>query len=456
MITDEVKLKGQLASGIITDKYTILKKLYLLCDILKKTKVNEMLDFATQGIDIGTKLLKENTYSDKTDEILAIVKYLYTLKAPYDFHCFLIALEWDREPSKRFYQPRINVLRSVVDDLTRLANRELELLTISMPPGAGKTTLGLFFILFMIGRDPMKPNIASAYGDKLTKSFFNGILELMLNDEYRVADIFPNLKIVNQNAKDETLDFRDDGKDVAKRFPSLMCASIDGALTGRARAEGVIYSDDLVSGIEEAMNITRLDSLWDKYTANLKSRKKLGCVELHIATRWSLHDPIGRIERLNANNPKAKFIVLSALDENGNSNFDYKYGVGFSTEFFNEIKKYSDPVSFACIYQQQPIEREGLLFKAEDFKYFYELPQEEPDRIFFFCDVAFGGLDYLALPIAYQYGEDVYLVDVVYMRGNSAVTQPVVLAKIMQHKCNMGVFEANNGGDFYANDVYKA
>jgi len=228
-----------------------------------------------------------------------------------DFDAYLQYVEFDREPSKRFYLPRRRIIRPIVDSLQQIEDDELDLLAISQPPGTGKSTLGIFFLSWQMGKYPDMPNLASAHSDKLTRSFYDGVLSIITDPEYLWSDVFPGVQIVGTNSKDETIDL---GK--SKRFKTLTCRSIDGSLTGATRCERILYADDLVSGIEEALSKDRLDNLWGKYTNDLKSRKKLGCKEIHIATRWSVHDPIGRLERQYEGNSRAKFLALPALDEN--------------------------------------------------------------------------------------------------------------------------------------------
>jgi predicted phage terminase large subunit-like protein len=211
----------------------------------------------------------------------------------------------------------------------------------------------------------------------------------------------------------------------------------------------------LVSGIEEALSIDRLDSLWNKYTNDLKSRKKQGCKEIHIATRWSVHDPIGRLQKQYENDPRAKFIAFPALDENDESNFNYKYGVGFDTKYFHDMRDNLDDVSWKCLYMNEPIEREGLLFPEDELlTYNGVLPGTEPVRKYFACDVAWGGGDALSAPIAYEYEDgSVYIPDVVFNKGDKTITRPIVVGKLMQHLPHLSRFEANNGGDEYADAV---
>ena len=369
--------------------------------------------------------------------------------APIDFDAYLQYVEFDREPSKRFYLPRRRIIKPIVDSLQQIEDDELDLLAISLPPGTGKTTLGIFFLSWQMGKYPDMPNLASAHSDKLTRSFYDGVLNIITDPEYLWKDVFPGVEIVGTNSKDETIDL---GK--PKRFKTLTCRSIDGSLTGATRCERILYADDLVSGIEEALSKDRLDSLWDKYTNDLKSRKKLGCKEIHIATRWSVHDPISRLERQYEGNPRAKFFALPALNENDESNFDYDYGVGFDTKYFLDMRNSLDDVSWKCLFQNQPIEREGLLFPEEELLYYNGvLPDGEPDRKVSVCDIAWGGGDSLSMPICYVYGEDAYVVDVVFNNGDKEVTRPIVVGKLKQHLPHQVRFEANNGGDEYADKV---
>jgi predicted phage terminase large subunit-like protein len=366
-----------------------------------------------------------------------------------DFDAYLQYVEFDREPSKRFYLPRRRIIRPIVDSLQQIEDDELDLLAISQPPGTGKSTLGIFFLSWQMGKYPDMPNLASAHSDKLTRSFYDGVITILTDPEYLWQDVFPGVNIVGTNSKDETIDL---GK--PKRFKTLTCRSIDGSLTGATRCERILYADDLVSGIEEALSKDRLDNLWGKYTNDLKSRKKLGCKEIHIATRWSVHDPIGRLERQYEGDSRAKFLALPALNENDESNFDYDYGVGFDTKYFIDMRASLDDVSWKCLFQNEPIEREGLLFPEEELLYYNGvLPDGEPDRKVSVCDIAWGGGDSLSMPICYIYGEDAYVVDVVFNNGDKEVTRPIVVGKLKQHLPHQNRFEANNGGDEYADKV---
>ena len=227
----------------------------------------------------------------------------------YDVDSYLQRLEWRRDLDKRFYLPRRKQLKEVVDGLQGIFDGDIELLTISLPPGVGKSTLGTFFLTMVMGVYPDKYHVASGYVDSLTKMFYDNILNIITDgNEYCWQEIFPDLNVSRKNGAETFID-------IATRhaYPTFTAKPIGGALTGKVRCSGILYADDLVSGIEEAMNPQRLDNLWYKYTNDLKSRTINGYREILVATRWSVNDPIGRIQRENEDNPKAKFITVPAL-----------------------------------------------------------------------------------------------------------------------------------------------
>jgi len=352
----------------------------------------------------------------------------------------------------------MKVLRQVVDDLTdMMVNDKYDIILFSMPVRVGKSTLGLLFMSWVAGRNPDDPILATGYAEKITKMFHDGLTEIYEDTIYNYHQIFSLINMVDTSAKDLTLDFRDDGKKATRKYKTITCRAIDGSLTGATEARQLLYCDDLVRDIEEALNPTRLLALREKMVTNVYTRKKEGCKELHIGTRWSVHDPIGWVEAQHQDNPRCKVIRLPALDENDESNFQYDYNVGFSSEYYREVRRLEDEVTWECVYQQRPIERAGLLFPSDQLRYTHEIPDLEhnpPDDIYAFCDVAFGGGDFLCLPIAYEWGDEPPIIaDVVFMRGGYKETQPIVAGTLMNNKVARAVFEANAGGDFYSRDI---
>lgn len=368
------------------------------------------------------------------------------------FEYYLFYVEWDRDPKKKFYPPRRKVLKPLVDALQDLSDKKIKFLGISLPPRVGKSTLCVFFMTWHMGRFPETANVASGHSDKLTDSFFRELLSIMTDAAtYHWAEVFPDAPVVNTSAKNESIDLVRE-----KRFPTITCRSVGGTLTGAVEIgeDGVLYCDDLVEDLEESLNPDRLQAKYDAYLNQLKDRKKDGAVELMVGTRWNVLDPLGRIQELYRDDPAYRFIVIPALNERDESNFDYKYGVGFSTAYYHDMRANIDRATWWAKYMGSPYVREGLLFPADELNYYNGvLPDGEPDRIVAACDVAWGGGDYLSMPICYCYGDAWYIHDVVFSNLDKTVTQPLVVGKLRQHLPHIGQFEANNGGNEYCSTI---
>lgn len=375
------------------------------------------------------------------------------LEAPVDFDCYARYIELNRDPDKRFYQPRRKTLRRVANSLQKLSDGDLELLAISLPPGSGKTTLALFYITWLAGRTPEKPILTGSHSNAFLRGAYEECLRIMAADgEYLWHDVFPGVILVRTNAQDMMADLSKNPRG-GKRFATLEFSSVGSGNAGKVRAEQLLYCDDLVSDIQQAMSKERLDTLWQQYTTDLRQRKIGDCRELHIATRWSVHDVIGRLDSMYGENPKAEFIVVPALDENDQSNFDYGNSAGFTTKFYHEQREIMDDASWRALYMNQPIEREGQLYSADELRRYFELPDGDPDAILSVCDTKDRGTDYCFLPIVYQYGNDYYLEDCVCDNGKPETVEAMLVAKLLQHKVQMARFESNSAGGKIAEKV---
>lgn len=375
--------------------------------------------------------------------------------APECFDDFILYMEIDRPYEKQFYLPRRKQLKHLADAMERLERRELELLTISLPPGVGKSTLAEFFLAWIGGRHPELPNLVGSHSNSFLRGMYGEMLRILdPNGEYKFNDVFPKVKIINTNAQDMMIDLGESLLD-AKRFMTYEMSSIGSGNAGKVRAGGLLFCDDLVDSLETAMSRERLDKLWETYATDLRQRKIGSCVELHLATRWSVHDVIGRLQRLNEDNPKALSISCPALNEDDESNFDYPIPAGFSTKFYHEQREAMDDISWKCLYMNEPLEREGLLYEENAFRRFFELPDEEPDAILSVCDTKDKGSDYCVMPIVYQYGNDYYLVDVVCDNSNPNMVEPRLISKLLEWNVQMSRFESNAAGGKVAEKVQQ-
>ena len=360
---------------------------------------------------------------------------------------YFIYVEKNREADRRFYLPRRKkfIEFGITQAMQDLLDDKIDLLTISMPPGSGKSTAGIFLLSGVMGWWPEQPNLASAHSGILTRSFYDGVSQILNPDgEYAWHEIFPAVKFNMRgdlNSKEQTINVGE-----PKRFKSLTCRAINASLTGATRCEKILYADDLCSGIEEALSKERLDKLWQTYNTDLKTRKKKFCKEIHIQTRWSVHDVVGRLQLDHENDDRARFIAVPALNEKEESNFDYDYNVGFDTKYFLDMKQSMDDVSFRCLFMNQPIEREGLLYHDDDFERYYELPDREPDAILGICDTKDRGTDFCFLPIYYQYGDKYYWEDCAYDNGAIEIVDELCASVIIKHNPHSVQFESNSAG----------
>ena len=373
-------------------------------------------------------------------------------EAPYLFNSYLNYLERYRQEKDKFYKPRRKCFRKIgiIQALQALEDDRLDVLSLSMPPGTGKTTLLKFFVTWVIGRDLEGFSLFFSHSGDITRMFYDGILDITTNEqEYAYKQIFPQTILQATNAKAETINF---GK--YKPFASVQCTSVGAKNAGKVRASKYLCCDDFIGGIEEALNKNILDKLWNIYTVDARQRKIDGCKELHIATRWSVHDVIGRLQAMYEDNKRAKFIAYPDIDpKTGRSNFEYDVN-GFSVAFFHEQEAAMDEVSYRCLYKNEPIEREGLLYHDDELRRFFELPGREPDAIIGVCDTKAKGVDFMVLPVIYVFDDDYYLVDCICDDSSDYNLQENRLSKkICEHQMQRCEFESNAGGDRLAKNV---
>lgn len=375
-------------------------------------------------------------------------------EAPHDFDSFMTYIELDRKPEKRFYAPRKHYLRPMVQGFQDVLDGKLRLLTISMPKRAGKSQTGINFVNMLSGKFPDRSTLMEGTGDDLVKSFYNGCLEyLTVPNEYLFYDVFPDARLVQTNADTKTVNLKS-----KSRFPTIMCRSIDARQVGLSEATNVLYLDDCVEGREEAKNRQRLDDKWEVISGDIMGRAIEGTPMVFTGTRYSLYDPIGRVQEHAQREGWAwRAIEIPALDlVTDESNYEYEREGKkvFTTAYFREQRELLSAEQFESEFQQQPFEAKGLLFNKEELNYFFELPKDrDPDTIIAVGDTAESGTDSTSMPVAKIYGSDVYIVDVVFDDSPAEVTKPECAKCLIENKVASAVFESNNAGQYYARDV---
>ena len=378
------------------------------------------------------------------------------MDAKVDFDAYCQYIERDREPRRRFYLPRRRILRTVAEDLQKLETGELKLLSISLPPGVGKSTLAIFFITWLGGLHPEKAILTFSHDSGIVRGFYDEVLRIIGKDgEYLYRDVFPEKEcaLCGTNAKELRIDL---GK--SKRFETFQFSSVGAGNAGKYRASELLYCDDLCSGIEEALSKERMDKLWRTYSTDIRQRTSGDPPELHIATRWSVWDVIGRLERNAMDYPtgKEKFIAIPAMNEQDESNFDYPMIEDrFTTERYRNLRDTMDETDWRALYMNQPIEREGQLYHPDELRRFFELPERAPDGIVAVCDTKDRGSDYAFMPVLYLYGNDVYVADCVCDNGDPGIVEERLAQMLVKHKVQQAQFEANSAGGKVAEKVQR-
>ena len=374
--------------------------------------------------------------------------------APHDFDSFMLYLELDRKPDKRFYAPRRHYLKPMVQGFQDVLDGKLRLLTISMPKRAGKSQTGINFVNMLSGKFPDRSTLMEGTGDDLVKSFYTGCLEyLQTPNEYLFYDVFPEAKLVQTNADTKTINLK-----AKARFPTIMCRSIDARQVGLSEATNVLYLDDCVEGREEAKNRQRLDDKLEVISGDIMGRAIEGTPMVFTGTRYSIYDPIGRIqEHADREGWPWRAIEIPALDlVTDESNYEYEREGKkvFTTAYFREQRELLSAEQFESEFQQQPFEAKGLLFAKDSLNYFFKLPVDmEPDAIIAVADTAETGSDSTSMPVAAIYGNEVYIVDVVFDDSAPEVTKPECAKCLIDNKVVEATFESNNAGMYFAKDV---
>lgn len=408
----------------------------------------------TQGkwlCDYIEEKIPKITDLDKMKLFYTLHEQLLLVLAPYDFDSYCLYIEWDRKPKSKFYAPRRKQLKPLAESMQDLYYGDLRLLCISMPPGVGKSGLALFFLTWWGAKIPNRSILTISHNYNFIKSAYEEIKKIIGKDsEYRYHDVFPEAIIQATDAQGLTI-----ALDRSARFATFSFGSLGSGLAGVKRAESLLFCDDLIPNIEVALSEEQLEKVWNGYTSDLLQRKISTARELHIATRWSVRDVIGRLELKYEGESWAKFIRTPALDIQGRSKFDYPFHLGYSSDQLWRLRDDMDEATFNALYQQEPIEREGQLYSNDELQKYFTLPDRDPDAIIAVCDTKDRGEDYYCMPIAYQYGNLFYIDAVICNDGKPEIVEPMLADLLVKHKVNMARFESNNAGGRIAENVQK-
>lgn len=449
---DRAILKSPLDVAAYDDKFALCRD-YEGTEFRLAHEWNQALQ---EEIRAGLKLAVDTRDFKTAEEFDNLLFRSLLFCAPHYFDAYLQAVEYGKPLDKKFYLPRRHYLRRYVEGYQEVLEGKLDFLSISMPKRCGKSQLGINFTNMLSGKFPDRSTLMEGTGDDLVQSFYKGCLEYIQQpNDYHFYDIFPESKLVQTNADTKVINLLH-----KSRFPTVMCRSIDARQVGLSEATNLLYLDDCVDGREEAKNRQRLDDKWEVISGDIIGRAIEGTPIVICGTRYSLYDPIGHLqEEMRKQGKRCKIIETPALDPvTDESNFEYirEGRKVFTTQYFRDQREMLSAEQFESEFQQQPFEAKGILFPEASLNRYFELPVDrEPDSIIAVCDTADKGADYCSMPIAAVYGDEVYIVDVVFDDSPPEVTKPECAKALMDNLVVAGTFESNNAGTYFARDVQQ-
>ena len=449
---DRAILKSPLDVAAYDDKFALCRD-YEGAEFRLAHEWNQALQ---EEIRAGLKLAVDTRDFKTAEEFDNLLFRSLLFCAPHYFDTYLQAVEYGKPLDKKFYLPRRHYLRRYVEGYQEVLEGKLDFLSISMPKRCGKSQLGINFTNMLSGKFPDRSTLMEGTGDDLVQSFYKGCLEYIQQpNDYHFYDIFPESKLVQTNADTKVINLLH-----KSRFPTVMCRSIDARQVGLSEATNLLYLDDCVDGREEAKNRQRLDDKWEVISGDIIGRAIEGTPIVICGTRYSLYDPIGHLqEEMRKQGKRCKIIETPALDPvTDESNFEYirEGRKVFTTQYFRDQREMLSAEQFESEFQQQPFEAKGILFPEASLNRYFELPVDrEPDSIIAVCDTADKGADYCSMPIAAVYGDEVYIVDVVFDDSPPEVTKPECAKALMDNLVVAGTFESNNAGTYFARDVQQ-
>lgn len=445
------------AMCLVVEQADINKNSKFIIEVCNKT-IKIIRDYISRVSHATFEQLEQHS-QDEQKGYTIIQKYynILRIEGKYDLDAFCLCMERYRPRKERFYEPRRKVLREFVKYIQMLEDDELDELYLHCPPRIGKSQLITFATAWHCGRNDEISNLYVTYANTLGGAFVDGVIELIRDPTYCYNEIFINEKIVHTDSESHRMNM---GR--RKKYATISGRGMEAGLNGQFDAKGWLILDDLHEGINEVLNPELLKKKLLFFANNVLSRRKMGCKILGIGTLWSLNDIFcTRHEFIQSSNYDKRFKIFKvpAMNENDESNFDYDFGVGYSTKEFREIREnlenIGDLASWNAQYMQDPVEREGAIFKNEEMRYYNGiLPAVKPLKVVIACDVALGGGDYLSMPVAYVYEDDsVYIDDVIFDNSEKKYTKPKVVQKIIEHGVTGGYFEANQGGEGYKDEI---
>jgi predicted phage terminase large subunit-like protein len=329
---------------------------------------------------------------------------------------------------------------------------------IEMPPRHGKTmSVSKLYPTWHLGRNPDHRIMLVSYGASLARKNSRFARTMMRTDRYQAIfggvaasdnglvywDLSGSLTLDPHSAAAEAWD-------LAPPYEGGMDAmGIDGAATGKGAH--VLIIDDPIKNRADAESELIRDKIWEAFIDDLMTRLEPGGAVIVMMTRWHEDDQIGRLDKYD---PEGwVHLRLPALAEEndplGRAPGEALWAARYPVETLLEIKRKRSPYSWASLYQQRPIPREGGLFKWQDIH--DHRTDSYPDLVRVVVGVDPSGSsdgDEIGI-VTGGLARDghVYIIEDASRHGSPAQWGRAVVAAYHKHQADRVVAEKNYGGD---------
>lgn len=269
------------------------------------------------------------------------------------------------ERSRRFllsYCAMMNPQYEVPDHIFELAKilHEVEAgktkrVIITMPPRHGKSMLdSQYFPAWFLGRNPDKFIITATYGQDLASDFGRKVRDQVKDPLF--THTFPKCVM------------RDDTS-AAHRFSTTAggeyyAVGAGGPITGRGAH--LLLIDDPLKGRDEADSEKVRNGVNEWYGAVAYTRLMPDASIIILMTRWHEEDLVGYV--LSHTNEHWEVIDFPAILDEGTPQEEALWPERYPLEVLKTIRATLPEYDWYCLYQQNPIPKGGIVFKAEWLK----------------------------------------------------------------------------------------
>ena len=349
---------------------------------------------------------------------------------------------------------------------------------VSMPRRDGKSYTLSRFTAFSIGRNPTRSNTRNSFAKSKSEDFSKDIRKFITDKNYQ--NLFPKVKLDNKAIEKWAIT-------LAKQH-TFLAGGIDGGTTGSG-TDNLLMGDDLIKSMEQATSPAYRSSLRKFILGVYESGKEEGCKRIECATRWINDDPIGESISI-AKNMGQKVLYFDAFEKRitdksieafANKIIDAELSIDDWVQIkipaLNKWDESTDETHrstkkllkirqkhelrheiwfWECIYQQNPVPKEGLLFPADELNYFYYEDIDETLSEVLFIDPAGKGSNNTCGAFGKVESKDkIFITDIIYTPEKPEISKPICVKKIIEHQNDLKKIsgEGNNLGDIYLKNV---